>query len=595
MTGPYSITPIIHINGADAFPDHLLSLKIERGVRLVGRITMRVLDYGFERSTTGTFALGNEIRVSTIGGDLLMVGRITSTQMSIRSASAAELVITADDAAMGLARGSKVTTYADMSYTDVVAQIAQRVGLTVDSTPSTETFPYLIQSGSDLQFLEDMADRIGYDWWIGGQTGKQLIFKPPTAGEPVATYTIGDNVIDFSVRASGLHPTAVSVTGWSPTTQMAVASASARVQAGPGTATLSNAGMGEHIASGPKLDPAVATTVRPGATSATEANDLAKSLSDHAAASAILARGVVEGSALLEPGAVVTVAGFGAGSGQYRLTHVEHVYADGGFTTRFTAGDRRPTGLLDLLGPRPTSAFAHQGLVTGTVTNNSDRDGLGRIQVLINGLTTSDTSAWARIATHGAGQERGLVVMPEVGDEVLVGFEDGDTRRPVILGGLFGGKAKMAAVGDYGVQDNKTIGRSLISRLGYRMDISDGDQPARQHVRLSLEKGDAHMFRLGKDKVQITVPDGVPVEIKAGAKASFVIDDEGNVTIKGQKVTIEAQGELAIKSASGAVSVAAAAGDLKLDGMQFALKGSAKGEVNGGGTLAVKGGMVQIN
>lgn len=587
--------PIIYVNGNPAMSDDLLSVRVERGVRLIGRITIRLGDNGYRNSSSGKFDLGTEIKVTTFGGDLLMVGKVTGTHMVQLETSSPELVVTADDAAIGLTRGSKVTTYAAMTYSDVVRQIAQRLGLDASLTATTGQFPYLIQSGSDLQFLEDIADRIGYDWWIGGASGKQLIFGPPTAGAPVASFTGGEDLIEFAVRASGLHPTGVTVTGWSPSTQSTVSSAQKAVGAGPGTSALARPGMASHITSGGKLSPALATTFRPGATTADEANDLAKSLSDHAATGAVTARGKVDGTAMIQPGVVVEIKDVGNGSGKYRITHVEHAYSASGFVTRFTAGDRRPTGLLDLLGTRPSNAFAHQGLVTGTVTNNNDKDGLGRIQVLINGLTTSDTSAWARIATHGAGKERGFVVMPEVGDEVLVGFEDGDTRRPVVLGGLFGGKGKMAATGDYGVQDNKTIGRSLISRLGYRMEISDGDQPAQQHVRLSLAKGDAHMLRLGKDKVQITVPDGVPVEIKAGAKASFIIDAEGNVTIKGQKVTIEAQGELAIKSASGAVAVSAPAGDLKLDGMQFALKGSAKGEVNGGGMLAVKGGMVQIN
>jgi phage protein D len=587
--------PVIYVNGTPGAPEDVLSLRIERGVRLIGRITLRLGDHGYRNSGSGKFDLGTEIKVTTFGGDLLMVGKVTSTQMTQLETRSPELVVTADDAALRLTRGSKVTTYAGMTYSQVVSQIAQRLGLSAKVVATDEQFPYMIQSGSDLQFLEDISDRIGYDWWIGGTSGAELVFGPPVASDPVSTFTGGDNLIEFGVRASGLHPTGVTVTGWSPATQATVSSAEKAVRTGPGTSNLTKPVLTGHITSGSKLATARATTIRPGVTTAAEANALAASLSDHAAAGAISARGKVEGTALIQPGVVVEVKDVGNGSGRYRITQVEHHYSPSGFFTRFTAGDRRPTGLLDLLGARPANAFSHQGLVTGTVTNNNDSDGLGRIQVLINGLTTSDTSAWARIATHGAGKERGFVVMPEVGDEVLVGFEDGDTRRPVILGGLFGGKGKMDAADDYGVQNNKTIDRSLISRLGYRMEISDGDQPSLQHVRLSLEKGDAHMLRLGKDKVQLTVPDGVPVEIKAGAKASFIIDDQGNVTIKGQKVTIEAQTELAIKSVAGAVGVSAPSGELKMDGMQFSLKGSAKGEVNGGGMLAVKGGMVQIN
>ncbi|MCW2601886.1 MAG: Rhs element Vgr protein [Pseudonocardiales bacterium] len=595
---PIGLSPVIKVAGAPLAQtalDQLTNLRVERGIRLVGRITLRFSDVGFELAKSTTFELGKEVRVSTDDGQLLMVGVITSTQIEHGSQSVTELIITADDAAVALGRGSRVTTYTESTYSDVVSKVLGEAGLAKNVQATTVTFPYLIQSGSNLQFIEDIADRTGFDWWVGGNDGKTFQFVAPRTTPPALTASVGADLHEFSVRASALHPTAVTVTGWSIATQAAITSASAPVKAGPGTATITNGLFAEHILGTKPLKVAAATTQSSVATSG-EANEIAEAASGRAAAAAVTARGTIDANGLAEPGAVIKIGDAGPASGNYRITRVEHIYSGtAGFVTKFTAGERRPTGLVDLLGQRPASAFTHHGLVTGTVTDNRDSEGMGRIRVLINGLTTKDTSAWARIATAGAGEDRGFVVMPEIGDEVLVGFEDGDTRRPVIIGGLFGGKGKMLAQADYGVLENKTVARSLISRLGHRMEISDGTAPAKQHVRLSLEKGDAHMLRVGKDKVQITVPDGVPVEIKAGAKASFIIDDLGNVTIKGQKVTIEAQGELAIKSTTGAVGVTSATQALNLEGVQFALKATAKGEVNGGGILAVKGGMVQIN
>jgi uncharacterized protein involved in type VI secretion and phage assembly len=595
MTRPDDFTPIIKVDGtllSAQVLDKLTHVRVERGIRLIGRTTLRFYDLGFEIASSATFDLGKTVVVTVTGGGMLMTGTVTGTQIEQREGHAPELVVTADDAALKLTRGSKVTTYADMTYSEVVQKILSEVALTAQLTATSEQFPYLLQTGSDLQFIEDIADRIGYDWWVGGPDGRTLMFAPPTTAPSALTVSPSTGMSEFTVRATGLHPTEVTVTGWSPTTQATVTSSVKPVQAGPGTATITDATFKKHILATGPLSAARATSFKPGVTTAAEATALAASLSDHAASGSVSARGTIEASALAQPGAYIDIIEAGPASGTYRLTRVEHIYSPNGFVTKFVAGDRRPTGLADLLGPRPASAFHHEGLVTGTVTDTNDDAGYGRVKVMINGLTASDTSAWARMATYGAGQERGFVVIPEVGDEVLVGFEHGDTRRPVILGGLFGDKGKMA---DYGVEEKKTIGRRLVSRLGYRMEISDGSAPAQQHVRLSLDKGDAHMIRLGKDKVQVIVPESVPVEIKAGAKASIIIDDQGNITIKGQKVTIEAQQDVSITSAAAAVSVSAATGDLKLEGMKFALKGSAQGEVNGGGTLAVKGGMVQIN
>ena len=80
--------------------------------------------------------------------------------------------------------------------------------------------------------------------------------------------------------------------------------------------------------------------------------------------------------------------------------------------------------------------------MVGVVTNNNDPDDMGRVRVKYPRSATDVESAWARVATPSAGNERGLLMLPVVGEEVLVGFEHGDTRRPFVLGSLFNGKDK---------------------------------------------------------------------------------------------------------------------------------------------------------
>ena len=89
---------------------------------------------------------------------------------------------------------------------------------------------------------------------------------------------------------------------------------------------------------------------------------------------------------------------------------------------------------------RPTSRAS---LVLGIVTNNNDPEDMGRVRVMYPGAgkhAEDAEGAWARIATASAGKERGLMMLPVVGEEVLVGFEHGDTTRPYVLGSLFNGK-----------------------------------------------------------------------------------------------------------------------------------------------------------
>ena len=46
------------------------------------------------------------------------------------------------------------------------------------------------------------------------------------------------------------------------------------------------------------------------------------------------------------------------------------------------------------------------------------------------------------VATPSAGKDRGLLMLPQVDEEVVIGFEHGDARRPIVLGSLFNGQDK---------------------------------------------------------------------------------------------------------------------------------------------------------
>ena len=69
----------------------------------------------------------------------------------------------------------------------------------------------------------------------------------------------------------------------------------------------------------------------------------------------------------------------------------------------------------------------------GNVTNNKDPEGWGRVKVKFPTLTEEHESNWARVVALGAAKQRGFDCLPEVNDEVLVGFEHGDIHRPYFL------------------------------------------------------------------------------------------------------------------------------------------------------------------
>lgn len=128
---------------------------------------------------------------------------------------------------------------------------------------------------------------------------------------------------------------------------------------------------------------------------------------------------------------------------------------------------------LDLLMPDDRNVRFY-GVTIAVVTNIKDPDGVGRIKVKFPWLSGEDESAWARVLTPMAGEDRGFYFLPEVDDEVLVAFEHGDIAFPYILGSLWNGKDKPPLKNDDGKNNKRMIkSRSAIKLFSMILKIKN--------------------------------------------------------------------------------------------------------------------------
>ena len=81
-----------------------------------------------------------------------------------------------------------------------------------------------------------------------------------------------------------------------------------------------------------------------------------------------------------------------------------------------------------------------EGVATAIVTNNKDPEKWGRVKLQYTWREDKQESDWARVASSGAGKDRGTLWTPEVGDEVLVAFDKGNVDHPFVLSALWNGK-----------------------------------------------------------------------------------------------------------------------------------------------------------
>jgi len=216
------------------------------------------------------------------------------------------------------------------------------------------------------------------------------------------------------------------------------------------------------------------------------------------------------------------------------------------------------------------------GVATAKVTDNEDPEGLGRVKVTYPFRDTDDESYWARIATEMASKEYGTFFLPEVGDEVLVAFEDGNIRYPFVVGSLYNGKRKPPQSNGNGSNDV----REIKSRSGHVLDFDD----TKNAEKVEIETSAGHTITLddstGSEKITIedktgsntiemnstagevsvsagdtlslsakTIELSADKEVKINAKSKVNIEGKGqvNVSSKGQ-LNVESNGIMGIKA-----------------------------------------------
>jgi uncharacterized protein involved in type VI secretion and phage assembly len=299
----------------------------------------------------------------------------------------------------------------------------------------------------------------------------------------------------------------------------------------------------------------------------TEVDTAAKALADHIGSAFAEVDGVARGNSKLRAGVAISLSLIGDPfDGKYTLTSVRHRYDPiDGYTTAFTVSGRNQRSLLGLAsagspgGGPGAAAPPIAGVVPALVTDVDDPDQLGRVKLAFPWLSDTFTSDWARMVQIGAGNNRGAEFLPEVNDEVLVAFEQGDWRRPYALGLLHNGV-------DQPMLGNNLIDsasgavkrRGLISKNGHSLlffDDSSANGTALMtgdhNLRISLNQGTTTVKITSSGKVTIDASQDVTVNSSAG----ITLQAQNALTLQGQSVSISAQGSVSI-SANADVTVA---------------------------------------
>ena len=418
---------------SQAHRDRIKEIRVVDHLRLPDVCTVSITFPKADGIDSQPFGIGKEIevRLGAIGQqapETLFKGDVVSLD-PVFGAGGCALTVRAYDRAHLLHRSRKVRVFQNQTATDIVKKVVTEHGLSFEGEPSGDPHEFIQQDNeTDWDFLWRLAECCGFEF--GVKYEKAYFRKLGHAGTVELEWP--GSLSSFRPRITAVQQVAsVSVFAHDPKTKQAIEATASEPE------QIAQIGIDREQVAGAFEEATLHVATEPVKTMA-EGTALAQAVLNKLAGGYIAAEGAGPGNPGIRAGVIVNVTGVGSSfSGSYRVATSTHILR-GTYVTQFANSPAHTIlGTIGAAGPtRPD--FSSQ-LVLGIVTNNNDPEKMGRVRVQFPALGADTESAWARIATTSAGKERGLLMLPVVGEEVLVGFEHGDTTRPYVLGSLFNG------------------------------------------------------------------------------------------------------------------------------------------------------------
>jgi type VI secretion system secreted protein VgrG len=252
-------------------------------------------------------------------------------------------------------------------------------------------------------------------------------------------------------------------------------------------------------------------------------------------------------------------------NGQYLITQVIHHYDhSGNYYNQFQCIP------VDLAYPQKTAPRPLiEGLHSAVVTANDDPDHLGRVKVRFQWNRESEETPWIRVVTAHAGKDRGAFCLPELGDEVLVSFDQDYPESPMVIGSLY--NKVEAPVGE--AKNSKNDIKTFITKGKNRVVIKDTE---------------------GQEEILVTTKEEKnKISMKMSSPPEVSIYSEGKISLDADEIILRAKKKLTCTSEGPAELTAK--DDLKMKGMNAELTAQTNVKVEGAATVKVDGATTEVN
>lgn len=581
----------VKVNGS-AIPGvmQVLSIRIERKVNRIPVATIIISDGDaatgkFNASSSATFVPGADVTIET-GYDtqntLAFKGIVTRQNIRIDE-SGSVLEVECRDAAVKMIAGRKSLTFSQKKDSDIISSIIGTYGLSADVTATDTVWPEQVQYYvTDWDFILARSEANGMV--VLAQNGKVTVNGPGADSTSVSTIAFGGCLHSFNAALDSISQLgSAKASSWDYKTQALVSGEAPNNVPGPG-----------NISSKKLSEVAGLSNYQLQTSANLETADLtnwAKAQMIKSEYAKIRGEAKVQGTNIIDIGNYVTLQGLGDRfNGDHYVSGVVHDVSEGNWITEITVG-LSPSWFTeepDLMAPPAAGLLpGARGLFNGTVKKMfGDPDSQYRILVDIPLFDTNGEGIWARLSNFYSTSNAGAFFLPEVGDEVVLGFLNEDPRYPIILGSLYS-SAKNKPYKTYDPAENNPK-KAIVSKKGIYLEFDD------DNTIFTIETPNKNRIIISDDAKKITITDQT--------QNSIAMSESGTVMKSPKDISIEADGKLLLKGTQG-VQVQAPGGDVEVTAMnikqtadmQYSAEGSEIAKINSGMELTLKSAMIMIN
>jgi Rhs element Vgr protein len=585
------------VNGsAFAFSYDVLSITVVNEINRITTATIIIRDgepssQDFPVSDSSAFVPGATVEIKAgfnSTNSTIFKGIVTGHSVRCTSKGGPELVIEAKDTAVKMTIARNNAYYTTKTDSDIIsALIGNYSGLSSDVDSTTYSWADVIQYyATDWDFMLARAEVNGM--FVVTDQNKVSV-KQFKTGSSAVTYTYGLDIYAFVAGIDARRQlTGVSAQGWDYKTQ-AIVSATAAEPSFPDQGNLSATSLTSATAPSAFL----LSTTAPLETAPLQSWANAQLARSRYAK--IKGSIKVLGTSTLTPGSFITLAGMGSRfNGDAFVSGIRHLIGDGEWFTTITTGidDNWYMDKVQTMA-QPTSGLLPgvRGLVNGTVKAiTSDPDNETRVQLDIPVIAASGDGVWARMGNQYATNGAGFFWMPEIGDEVVVGFLNDDPRFPVILGSMYSGQKAPPYT-----PDDQNSKKGIWSNSKIYIEFDD------QNKNLTITTPGANKIIFSDQNQNITIQD---------QNSNKVVMSSSGIQLTSPKdIELTASGSVKITGTQGVNITSSAAMDLQAtqgltakgltvaisSDTEMTVKGGTTAEFSSGVETTLKGAMVMIN